>query len=288
MKRGNILMDGVFLLNKPEGLTSRDVVNKLIKKFNFKKMGHVGTLDPFATGLLVVVCGKGTKIAPFLEKADKHYIATLKLGIKTNTLDYEGNVIEEKKVPRLTKAKVSKVLHSFIGKLEQVPPMFSAIKCNGVPLYKIARSNIEVERKIRTVEIYNMRLISFEKNIIRFSVDCSKGTYIRTLGEQIAEELGTVGHLIALKRTRIGNFDLKNASSIKNIQQEDLIDVVTSLSHMDQVVVEDEIASDIKSGKTIQLEGHEQEVLFVDKNHHALAVYSKINDCIYKCVRGLF
>ncbi|MCH5180226.1 MAG: tRNA pseudouridine(55) synthase TruB [Erysipelotrichales bacterium] len=281
-------MDGILLVNKPAGVTSRDVVNKLSKKLGVKKIGHVGTLDPFATGLLVVVVGKATKIAPFLEKVDKNYIATLKLGVKTDTLDLDGKVIETHDVPELDKETITTVLKSFVGKLEQVPPMFSAIKCNGVPLYKLARNNIEVERKIRTIEIYKVRLISFKGDEIRFSVSCSKGTYIRTFGEQIAEKLGTVGHLIQLKRTKVGNFDLKDAHNPNNIMVSHLIGCVDALSHMDIVSVDEKTANDIKNGKTIELKNHEQQVLFVDEYNNALAVYEKINDNIYKCVRGLF
>lgn len=183
-------MDGLFLINKPAGVTSRDVCNCLMRKFRFKKVGHVGTLDPFATGLLVVVMGKATKVVPFLEKEDKHYIATLKLGEKTDTLDLDGKIIEKKEVPELNKKEVSKVLHSFVGKLNQLPPMYSAVKYKGVPLYKLARSNIEIDRKIRTIEIIKVRLISIKDNLIKFSLDCSKGTYVRTFGEQFAEKLG--------------------------------------------------------------------------------------------------
>ncbi|MCH5171949.1 MAG: tRNA pseudouridine(55) synthase TruB [Erysipelotrichales bacterium] len=281
-------MDGVFLVDKPAGVTSRDVVNKLSKQLGIKKIGHVGTLDPFATGLLVVVAGKGTKISPFLEKVDKQYIATLKLGIKTDTLDLEGKIIETKEVPELDKETITNVLKSFVGKLDQVPPMFSAIKCNGVPLYKLARSNIEVERKVRTIEIYKVRLISFKGDEIRFSVCCSKGTYIRTFGEQIAEKLGTVGHLIKLKRTKVGNFNLKDAHAPNKIAACHLIECTEALSHMDIVVVDDKLTADIKNGKTIELSNHDQQVLFVDETNNVLAVYEKINDNIYKCVRGLF
>lgn len=282
-------MDGIFLISKPAGVTSRDVVNKMIKKFHFKKMGHVGTLDPFATGLLVVVAGKATKAAPFLEKSDKHYIATLKLGIKTDTLDLDGKVIDEKPVPKLNKKMVSKVLHSFVGKLEQLPPMYSAVKCNGIPLYKLARSNIEIDRKLRTIEIYNVRLLKVEGDLIRFSVDCSKGTYIRTFGEQIAEKLNTVGHLVSLKRTRVGKFDLKSAHTVKTVRLDYKINCVDALSYMDTVQVDDVTKKNIMDGKTIVLdEGHDDLVLFIDKEKNVLSIYEKINDATYKCVRGLF
>ncbi len=281
-------MDGVYLINKPAGVTSRDVVNELSRRLGTKKIGHVGTLDPFATGLLIVVVGKATKIAPFLETLDKYYIATLKLGVKTDTLDLTGKIITTKSVPELTKENIRNVLKSFVGKLEQIPPMYSAIKYNGVPLYKIARTNKEIPRKTRTIDIHKVRLISINNDEIRFSVLCSKGTYIRTLGEQFAEKLGTVGHLVALKRTKIGNFNLKQASRPSKILRAQVIDCTSALSHMDKVVVNEKMALDIKNGKTLELINHKQQVLFVDEKNQVLAVYEKINERIYKCVRGLF
>lgn len=282
-------MDGIFLINKPAGVTSRDVCNRIMKKFHFKKVGHVGTLDPFATGLLVVVMGKATKVVPFLEKEDKHYIATLKLGEKTDTLDLDGKVIERKEVPPLTKKQISKVLHSFVGKLNQLPPMYSAVKYKGVPLYKLARSNIEIDRKLRTIEILKVRLISFKDDLITFSLDCSKGTYVRTFGEQFAEKLGTVGHLVALKRTRVGHFILKNAKTVRSVKENNLINAYDALKFMDIVVVDEKGTKDVKDGKTMILNNHEDEVLFIDSNKNVLAVYQKNSETNeYKSLRGLF
>lgn len=281
-------MDGIFLVNKPKSLTSRDVCNKLIKKFHFKKIGHVGTLDPFATGLLVVVAGKATKTATFLEQTNKHYIASLKLGEKTDTLDLTGRVLEKRPVPKLSKEQIKKVLHSFVGSLNQVPPMYSAIKCQGVPLYKLARSNIEISRKMRTIFIYNVRFIKYENDVIRFSLECSKGTYVRTFGEQIAEKLNTVGHLIELKRTKVGNLHLKDAKSIRTIKPTDMRSIYDSLKYMDTIEVDDNVAHDIKNGKPITLEGHNKQVFLVDSHHSPLAVYEQNEGDTYKCVRGLF
>ena len=282
-------MDGLFLINKPAGVTSRDVCNSLMRKFRFKKVGHVGTLDPFATGLLVVVMGKATKVAPFLEKEDKHYIATLKLGEKTNTLDLDGEVIERKEVPELNKKEVSRILHSFVGKLNQLPPMYSAVKYKGIPLYKLARSNIEIDRKIRTIEIIKVRLISIKDNLIKFSLDCSKGTYVRTFGEQFAEKLGTVGHLISLKRTRVGNFSLKQAKTIRSVKKENIINSYEALKNMDTITVDERTAKDIKDGKIMELIDHNKTILFIDEKCNPLAVYQQVEDTnIYKSLLGLF
>lgn len=281
-------MDGIFLVNKPKNLTSRDVCNKLIKKFHFKKIGHVGTLDPFATGLLVVVAGKATKTATFLEQTNKHYIASLKLGEKTDTLDLTGKVLEKKPVPELSKEQIKKVLHSFVGSLNQVPPMYSAIKCQGVPLYKLARSNVEISRKMRTIFIYNVRFIKYENNIIRFSLECSKGTYVRTFGEQLAEKLNTVGHLIELKRTKVGPLNLKDAKSLRTIMPTDMRSIYDSLKYMDTIEVDDNVAQDIKNGKPITLTGHDKQVFLVDLTHSPLAIYAQTEGDTYRCVRGLF
>lgn len=281
-------MDRIFLVNKPKNKTSRDIVNAMIKKFGNKKMGHAGTLDPFATGLLLIVVGKATKIVPFLEKKDKHYIATLRLGIKTDTLDITGNVLETREVPKLSKKTVLKTLKSFIGELEQIPPMYSALKHDGVPLYKLARENIEVERKSRTIRINNIRLIRFDNNEIRFSVDCSKGTYVRTLGEQIAERLNTIGTLVDLKRTKIGDFNLKNAKSVKNITLDNSLSIVEALNYMDVVVCDENVAKNVKDGRTLILEHHAQQILLIDEQNNALAVYEKVTESRYKCARGLF
>lgn len=281
-------MDGIFLVNKPRGVTSRDICNKFMHKFHYKKVGHVGTLDPFATGLLIIVAGKSTKAAQFIEKKDKYYIATLRLGEKTDTLDSDGKIIQKMPIPELDKKKVSKILHTFVGKLDQMPPMYSAIKYQGTPLYKLARSNINIERKMRTIEIFSVRLNKVKDNEIHFSVKCSKGTYIRTLGEQLAEKLGTVGHLVSLKRTKVGNFDLKNAKSLKNIQEKDALNVREALTNIEQIKVDNVTAKNVKDGKTLSLEKHNNLVLIIDENDNPLAIYSRAFDSTYKCVRGLF
>ena len=170
-------MDGILLVNKPIGMTSRDVVNILMKKFNTKKIGHTGTLDPFANGLLIITINKGTKISSFLEDLNKEYIAELKLGESTTTLDLEGEVLKQKEVSLpLNQSKVEEVLNSFIGKIKQVPPMYSAIKIDGEELYKKARRGEVVERKEREVEISSIDLLSITKEKMLFKVDCSKGT----------------------------------------------------------------------------------------------------------------
>ena len=213
-------MDGIILINKEKGCTSHDVVNKVKHIFN-EKVGHTGTLDPNATGLLPILVGKGTKLSAYLINHDKEYEVTLKLGIKTDTADSEGKVIDEQNVDNsmMQSEKIVKVLDSFIGKQMQTPPIYSAIKINGKKLYEYARKNIEVEIEPRQIEIFSIQLdeINEDEKIICFTVKCSKGTYIRSLCEDIAERLGTIGYMKELNRVKVGIFDIKNSIKIEEL-----------------------------------------------------------------------
>ncbi len=223
-------MDGIILINKEKGFTSHDVVNKVKHIFN-AKVGHTGTLDPNATGLLPILIGKGTKLSFYLINHDKEYEVTLKLGQKTDTADSEGKVIEEQNVDigKLQEEIVVNILNSFIGKQMQTPPMYSAIKVNGKKLYEYARKNIKVEIEPREIEIYSIRLNKIDKkeNLIYFTVKCSKGTYIRSLCEDIATKMGTVGYMKELNRTKVGIFNIKDSIKIddleKNIENEEFV-----------------------------------------------------------------
>lgn len=214
-------MDGIILINKPKNCTSYDIVRKTKKIFN-EKVGHAGTLDPNATGVLPILIGKGTQISKYLMNHDKTYEAVLKLGEKTDTADIEGNVTEKQEIQQsiLQKEYVEKVFKSLIGKLEQVPPIYSAIKINGKKLYEYARNGQSVEIKSRVIEIYNLELIKIENFEITYKVHCSKGTYIRTLCEQIAEKLGTIGYMKELKRTQVGEFKIENSIKIENLEDD--------------------------------------------------------------------
>ena len=213
-------MDGIILIDKPKDYTSHDVV-AVIKKISKEKVGHTGTLDPNATGVLPLLIGKATGISKYLINHDKTYIATLKLGIKTDTADSEGKIIEEKEVPNLQIEDIQKALKQIIGKQQQVPPMYSAIKINGKKLYEYARQGKEVELQARTIEIYDAKLIEFNKEEaeVTFEVSCSKGTYIRTVCEKVAENLNTVGFMKELRRIRVGEFDIQNTVKIEDIKQ---------------------------------------------------------------------
>ncbi len=232
-------MNGLFLVDKPTDMTSFGVVARL-RRLTKEKCGHSGTLDPMATGLLPVLVGKGTKLCELLTEGDKGYIGTLQLGICTDTGDTTGKVLEERQ-SHVTEAQLRALLPSFTGEIQQIPPVFSAIKVDGVPLYRHARKGREVEVPARTVTIYRMELRSFdeEKQEAVLEVDCSKGTYIRTLFMDLAKAAGTVGTMSALRRTKAGRFSLKNAIPLEILMKkleegaaEDLIPLAEVLSFL--------------------------------------------------------
>ena len=214
-------MDGIIVINKPKNCTSHDIVRKAKKILN-QKVGHTGTLDPNATGVLPLLVGKGTQISKYLINHDKTYEAVLKLGEKTDTADIEGQIIEKKEVQpsSLEKENVERVLKSLIGKQEQIPPIYSAIKVNGKKLYEYARQGEIVEIEPRTIEIYDLKLIHIDNQEITYKVHCSKGTYIRTLCEKIAEKLDTVGYMKELKRTQVGEFLIENSITIEELEND--------------------------------------------------------------------
>lgn len=213
-------MQGILIINKPQGYTSQDVVSKVKKILNVKKAGHTGTLDPMATGVLPVLIGEYTKLSKYLIEHDKTYVAKLKLGLKTDTGDLEGNVIEEKEFDKsiLEKSNVENVLKSFLGKQKQIPPMYSAIKINGKKLYEYAREGIEVEVEPRDIELYKLNLLSIENDEIEFEVSCSKGTYIRVVCEDIAKTLGTIGTMSSLNRTIVDKFNISQAITFEELE----------------------------------------------------------------------
>ena len=213
-------MDGIIIINKPKECTSHDVVAK-IKKICKEKVGHTGTLDPMATGVLPLLIGEGTKLSEYITNHDKKYIATIKLGIKTDTLDSEGKIIEKQEVDlkEISTENVNKVLKTFLGKQKQTPPMYSAIKIKGKKLYEYAREGKEVEVPEREIEIYEIELLKIENDELSFKVHCSKGTYIRSLCEDIAIKLGTIGYMKELERVKVGEYEINQAIDLKEIEK---------------------------------------------------------------------
>ena len=225
-------MDGILIVNKEKNWTSNDVVQK-VKRLTGQKVGHTGTLDPLATGVLPLLIGKGTLLSKYLINHDKTYIAKVKLGIKTDTADLEGKIIERIDVDEsiFNQNKIENVLKSFIGTQNQIPPMYSAIKIKGKKLYEYARSGQNVDIPERKIEIYKMELINFDKNTkeVEFEVSCSKGTYIRTLCEDIAKKMINIGTMSSLNRIIVGDFKIENAITMNNINEINLSNKIITI-----------------------------------------------------------
>lgn len=212
-------VNGILLLDKAIGITSNTALQKVKRLYQAAKAGHTGSLDPLASGLLPLCLGEATKLSSFLLDADKVYEGVCKLGVKTSTADAEGEVIATQPVPSLNEAQLRATLERFVGDIEQIPPMHSAIKMQGQPLYKLAHQGIEVERQPRQVTIHSLELTHFEGDEFTFVLHCSKGTYVRTLAEDIGELLGCGAHLSALRRTGVGPFVIENAVSLERLEQ---------------------------------------------------------------------
>lgn len=204
-------LDGAVLIDKPAGPTSHDIVDEIRARFGLKKVGHCGTLDPNATGLMVVLLGRGTKLSEKLMSDDKVYSGWIKFGETTNSYDADGEVLETKPVPPLTVDQLNEASESFLGDQMQTPPMVSAVKVEGVPLYKLARKGVEVERKPRLIHIYNFRFTQYEEPYGSFRVACTKGTYVRSLAHELGQKLGCGAHLATLRRVTSGKFDVADA-----------------------------------------------------------------------------
>ncbi len=213
-------MDGFLIIDKPSGITSHDVVSFIRKKFKMRRVGHAGTLDPLATGVLVVLLGNATKLFDKFSSFDKAYEATLKLGMTTDTADIEGKVLSQSPFEEITKKQVEDAFGQFMGDIEQIPPMVSAIKVKGKRLYKLARQGIEIAREPRKIKIHSLRLIQFSLPEIQFELECSKGTYVRKLAEDVGKVLGCGGCISQIKRTRIGNFAIEEAVKLEDVHED--------------------------------------------------------------------
>lgn len=246
-------MNGIVIVNKPKDFTSRDVVNKLTPIFNTKKMGHTGTLDPIATGVLVICIGNTTKLCELLTSKYKEYIATIKLGVKTDTLDSTGTIIEKKEIPKLQKEKIKEVLDSFIGQSTQTTPIYSAVKVKGKKLYEYAREGKQVELPTREINITNMTLLSYKEDEITFKVTVSKGTYIRALIEDICKKLNTIGTMSSLVRTKQGQFKIEDANTLEQIENKEykLLPLEEVLKDIESINIKEDLYDKVKNGAII-------------------------------------
>ncbi len=257
------LINGILLLDKSVGLSSNSALQKIKRLFNAKKAGHTGSLDPLASGLLPICLGEATKISGYLLNADKKYQAVCTLGVTTTTADSEGDILEQSEVPVLNSKLIEKVLNKFIGEIDQIPPMHSAIKQKGQPLYKLARQGIEVERAARRITIYSLVLSKIEGDSLYLDVHCSKGTYIRTLSEDIGRELGCGAHLSGLRRTATGPFDLQQAHDFDSLEvlandgmeqlDQLLLPMDRALEHIPAVNLTENSAYYIKQGQAVMV-----------------------------------
>lgn len=210
-------LDGALLIDKPSGMTSHDVVDEIRRQFGIKKVGHCGTLDPNATGLLIIVLGKATKLSERLMSDDKVYEGTIKFGESTDSFDSDGELLSSLPVPPITLDELNKLASEFIGDQMQTPPMVSAVKKAGVPLYKLARKGVEVPREPRLIHIYSFKFSAYEEPMARFSLACTKGTYVRSIAHELGQKVGCGAHLVQLSRTKSGKFDLSQATPLQKI-----------------------------------------------------------------------
>lgn len=275
-------MDGIIVVNKPKGITSRDVVDNVCKLLNTKKIGHTGTLDPIATGVLVLCVGKATKLVEVLTKNDKEYIATVKLGILTDTLDTDGTIIEKKQAS-LDKNELENVLNSFVGTYNQEVPIYSAVKINGKKLYEYAREKKEVALPKRMVEIKKIELLELEDGYYKFKVSVSKGTYIRSLIKDINEKLRVIGVMSDLVRTRQGKFLINDSYSLEDIKCNNykIMSVTDVLKDENCVIIDITLFEKVKNGAIINNEYNTNMVTFV-YNDNVVAIYKTYDKDITK------
>lgn len=277
-------MNGLLLVNKDKNMTSRHVINKLNHIFSMKKIGHTGTLDPLATGVMVCLFGKYTKLVDIITSYNKEYIAEIKLGVKTDTLDITGNVIETQNI-KVTNEDILQVFNEFPKEYMQEVPIYSAVKINGKKLYEYARNNQLIELPKRKVNIYNLELISFNKDIITFKVKVSKGTYIRSLINDLCKKLNTIGTMNNLIRTKQGNFDIKDSYKLEEIAKGNY-KFQNIKEFLDYPVIEIpiELIKKVENGNKIENVFNIDDKVIFTKNNKDLAIYENKNNTLYPLI----
>lgn len=272
-----LVPEGLLVIDKPSGPTSHDVVAKVRRAAGIKRVGHAGTLDPLATGVVVVGMGRATRLLRYVQDSPKEYVALVRFGVATDSLDADGQEIWREPMP-VTQEQVSDVLWSFRGTIEQVPPMVSAIKIGGRRLYELARAGEEVEREPRPVEVYNLELLDFEKGdfpLTTLRIECSKGTYVRVLADDIARTLGGRAHLEGLRRTRVGSFGLDGSLTVESLDrwEESLLPLVAAVGDMPRLVADEDQRLRATHGRPLEVAGMEGPVAVVDSVGDLVAVY---------------
>jgi len=282
-------MNGILLIDKPSGYTSRDIVNIMCKKLNTKKIGHTGTLDPMATGVLILCIGKGTKVVDILTNEDKEYIAEVTLGLETDTLDIEGNILNEVKVDYISKEKIINVLEIFLGEQTQEVPIYSSIKIKGKKLYEYARRGEEVNLPVRDINIKNIKLIGdiiYMDNNIKFKIKClvSKGTYIRSLVRDIGGKLGYPACMSSLRRTKQGLFNIDKCYSMSDIENNiyTILSIKDALKRYPNMVVDNMTEKKVLNGMKLNKLFNEEKMLLLNQSDDALAIYVQDNSDIGK------
>ncbi len=254
-------INGILLLDKPAGISSNAALQRVKRIFQARKAGHTGSLDPLATGMLPICLGQATKISGFLLEADKSYHVLIQLGVTTTTGDAEGDIVQTRSVDVIGNKQIMSVLADFTGEIEQIPPMFSAVKLNGTPLYKLARQGIEVERKSRKVQIHELKLVNLSGELLEIEVRCSKGTYIRTLAEDIGAQLGCGGYVSTLRRRTVGNFETDRMMTLEMLESvardgfqeldKHLFSMESALTHWPDVRLSADVAYFFQQGQAV-------------------------------------
>ena len=280
-------MFGIVLIDKPLEFTSHDVVGKLRRKFNTKRIGHAGTLDPMATGLLVVAVGPATRFLQYLPLEPKVYRAVVRFGVSTDSYDSEGEIVREAPVPNDLAIQLEDVIPSMLGMIEQVPPMYSAVKVQGQPLYKLARQGIEIERKSRTIHIERMDILAMGEATVELEIECSGGTYVRTIAHELGERIGCGAYLQSLVRTRIGAFSLENAKSIDDVSEADLIPLKKALLPMQIRLLSDLETMRVRNGGAVAnlIDATDEFVALADPSGEIISVASVLGNVLQpECV----
>jgi tRNA pseudouridine55 synthase len=283
-------VNGILLLDKPAGMTSNQALQAVKRLYNARKAGHTGSLDPLATGLLVICLGEATKVSAYLLEADKHYLTTCRLGVKTTTADAEGEMLESRPVGSYSVGAIEHVLRCFRGRIDQVPPMYSAVKHRGERLYKLARSGVEVVREPRPVVIHKLELMECNKGTWGLDIECSKGTYVRTLIEDIGERLGCGAHMTALRRLGVSPFEAPDMVDLDTLGRlagggfealaSRLLPIDSALAGWPSLCVDQASAFYLKTGQAVQIPGAptEGKTRLYDRRHGFIGLGRVLDD----------